>query len=319
MYIVYDNCVNQGKITATNDSVNFPVMNLADQRLSRFFRSTAGNTDIHIASDSLFDTIVFYKHNLGFNTTLSITLLGDTFSVDLTKSSIKGSGYYILIYDEMILVRLETLNVYTAVLSASDRVEEYTYIDQGLENERVQTIVYSSAGLKAAFKETYEYMIVEGRYVVYRQTRELITDDPYGGIEIDISISDPTLSNIEIKCLYVGQYLKINNPRQNQKIEYVHETNIQRSTTGHVYGEVLYKYKKVKVKLPAMTQSDASDFVEFWDAVSNVKYCFLIVWDDATQFFNPVYCRLDQKKFELQNNAKLFFPFSTDLEFEEGF
>lgn len=319
MYVVYDNTVNRNTVRATNDSIDHPAVNLADARTTRYFRATANTSTIHISTDRDADTIVIYKSNLSIAATISIQMLGFTFEIDMSKTYGEGEHYYYYVYSDLILFKVFGISMFDLLLDAPDLQKDYTWWDEGTPNERIKEIVYSSESMQVSFIENYLYQYYANQFRLYRTSRRLVASESFEGLEVDITITDLTREFIQILCLYFGTYLKFNHPKQSQKFSYEVVDNLGESVGGHSYGEVQFKRKLADIDLPAMTIAETADLVAFWLATASTKTVFLIVWDNSTDFYEPLYCRLDTKKLKINNEGKMFLPFSSSLPFVEAF
>ena len=67
-------------------------------------------------------------------------------------------------------------NIFKQILSAEDRVEQYTYADAGTRNERITMIEYSSATVHSGTiaKKTISYTLTGNSYTVTNITRSLV-------------------------------------------------------------------------------------------------------------------------------------------------
>lgn len=64
-----------------------------------------------------------------------------------------------------------TSSLYDRVISASDAVKTFNYLDAGTADERIITIIYSSASLNTAFTDTYTYGGSPGNYRITKIVR----------------------------------------------------------------------------------------------------------------------------------------------------
>lgn len=72
---------------------------------------------------------------------------------------------------QLIEIRDRTSSLYERVQNATDKVTTFIYTDEGTADERVTTIVSTSASLNATFTDTYTYAGISGAYRVSGITR----------------------------------------------------------------------------------------------------------------------------------------------------
>ena len=72
-----------------------------------------------------------------------------------------------LINDANNRIFADTLSTRVLKVDASpDRLAQYTYLDLGTEDQRINTITYSSASLALNYTETFTYSGTTGNYVI---------------------------------------------------------------------------------------------------------------------------------------------------------
>jgi hypothetical protein len=88
-------------------------------------------------------------------------------------TSIDGYGVPVLNPDGS-FVGNPPINEIDQLMSAEDKVETYTWLDFATANERISTIVYSSASLALSATDTFAYTLTSGVYRLDTITRVLV-------------------------------------------------------------------------------------------------------------------------------------------------
>lgn len=135
-----------------------------------------------------------------------------------------------------------------------------------------------------------------------------------------LAIFDPLNSagGIKVGQVYIGSGLQM--PGIDRMIILPQKSNsvAQKSTSGQLYGDRRLNYKAADINFSDVTETERQQIKTFFSVVDVVQPFTLLIWEDALNIEEPIYCSLTKdlewKRQDVQGNL-----WTLNLSFEQCF
>jgi hypothetical protein len=279
MIILYDNKVMTSTNTTTSDNVLYPLSNLKDRRLSRKYRTNGANT-VSI-------TIAGSNINAGYLAILNHNL---TASASITLYGSDDPAFVAGLYSKQITYRATNIIEKIPPEVPPEYIENFGGMMGDVIHDDFMFGDYSNLG---AMTYTYDYW--------------------------KITITDTSLSYIEMGLVYLGTALAMPQMKQLQDIKTITNAKINFSMSGQGYGTDDYNYRELNCQFPIVTSAEKVSILSMFATIKNNIPFIMMLWENDLAEETEYYAIINQRDLSFKRTPYMFYPYTTDIQFREVF